>query len=196
MGPEQPFYALQSAGLNDDEEIIEDVPAIASALLAQVQRVVARLPRHQKKINLGGWSFGGVVAFEMWLQLARSANEKTKQGRVDGIEIGHLVLLDSPAPIERMPSFDAPQMLLNFAADLVSCRAALDLPVVNTLRGLDAAVGRDLILSRLEHVLPRETLERTFTVYCANSRALSAYRPSIGAEAPSMLSRAVSAACS
>ena len=185
MGPEQPFYALQSSGLNDDEEILADVPAIASALLSQVQRVVARFPRHRKRFNLGGWSFGGVVAFEMWLQLARTQQDRASD-TIDGLQVGHLILLDSPAPIGQMPSFTVSQMLLTFASDLVSCRATLDLPTVDVLEGLDESAGRDAVLSKLEHVLPRETLERTFKVYCANLQALSAYRPSIGSEAASL----------
>ena len=39
------------------------------------------------------------------------------------------------------------------------------------------------MLQQLEHVLPIETLERTFQVYCENLRALSAYQPAVGPEA-------------
>ena len=42
------------------------------------------------------------------------------------------------------------------------------------------------MLKQLENVLPRETLERTFQVYCENLRALSAYRPAVGKEAAAL----------
>ena len=71
LGPEQPFYALQSPGLNEGEAPAASVEAAAAVLLEQLQAVVAGLPRGRQTFHLGGWSMGGVVAFEMALQLRR-----------------------------------------------------------------------------------------------------------------------------
>ncbi|KAE9404965.1 hypothetical protein BT96DRAFT_988803 [Gymnopus androsaceus JB14] len=42
---------------------------------------------------LGGWSFGGVVAYEVALQLIKRS----------GIKIKGIVLVDAPNPVERVP---------------------------------------------------------------------------------------------
>ena len=179
MDPEQPFYALQSFGLNDGETAMTSIEAMAAGLLEQVAAVLQRFPRHQRRFHLGGWSMGGVVAFEMWLQIARRASESNMQ---TPLEVGQLVMLDSPAPYGTMPTFTEAEMLLTFAADLTSCRESFDLPEVDSLAAL--ANRRDIVLSKLEHKVVRKDLERTFDVYCANLLALSAYRPALqGAEA-------------
>lgn len=85
---EQPFFALQSPGINEGEPTAASVEEAAAALLAQLHAVVAPLPRGRKSFHLGGWSMGGVVAFEMALQLRRAGRPGPSQ----------LVLMDSPAP--------------------------------------------------------------------------------------------------
>jgi len=55
---------------------------------------------------------GGVVAFEMALQLRRAGRPGPSQ----------LVLMDSPAPMEGMPVFGEREMIITFGADMTSCR--------------------------------------------------------------------------
>nr|APH07629.1 PKS1 [Agaricomycetes sp.] len=52
---------------------------------------------------LGGWSFGGVVAFEMACQLLRR-----------GFKVRGVILIDSPCPIDHVP---LPEDLINFIVD-------------------------------------------------------------------------------
>ncbi len=67
LGPDQPFYGLQAADLarlGDEEASIEEM---AARYVAAVRAVRPRGP-----YLLGGWSFGGFVAFEMAQQLTRA----------------------------------------------------------------------------------------------------------------------------
>ena len=77
LGPDQPFYGLQSvdaAGTSIEE--------LAAVYLAAVRERAPHGPYF-----LGGWSMGGVVAFEMARQLVG-----------DGEEVAALVLLDAARP--------------------------------------------------------------------------------------------------
>jgi amino acid adenylation domain-containing protein len=88
LGKNQPFYGLQPIGLDGATPLtrIEDMAAHYIEALRQVQ------PRGP--YFLGGWSFGGLVAFEMAQQLEKS-----------GEEVALLAVLDAAAPIKsNLPS--------------------------------------------------------------------------------------------
>jgi amino acid adenylation domain-containing protein len=79
LAPDQPVYGLQPRGLEDGEEPIDALPAMAAHYLEAVRRFRPRGP-----YRLGGWSFGGVVAWEMARQL-----------RAAGEEVDLLAMLDT-----------------------------------------------------------------------------------------------------
>ncbi len=60
LGPEQPFYGLQARGLHGEAEPLASVEEMASYYLTLV-----RMVQPQGPYRLGGWSLGGLVAFEM-----------------------------------------------------------------------------------------------------------------------------------
>jgi amino acid adenylation domain-containing protein len=64
LGPEQPFYGLQARGVEDAEVPLTDIPTMAAAYLRAVRALQPEGP-----YLLGGWSMGGLVAFEMAQQL-------------------------------------------------------------------------------------------------------------------------------
>jgi amino acid adenylation domain-containing protein len=64
LAPDQPVYGLQPRGLEDGKEPIDDLEAMAAYYVEAVRRFRPRGP-----YRLGGWSFGGVVAWEMARQL-------------------------------------------------------------------------------------------------------------------------------
>ncbi|QSJ15009.1 amino acid adenylation domain-containing protein [Nostoc sp. UHCC 0702] len=82
LGKNQPFYGLQPIGLDGKTPLtrIEDMASHYIQALRQVQP--------QGPYFLGGWSFGGWVAFEMAQQLQKS-----------GEEVALLAMLDTLAPI-------------------------------------------------------------------------------------------------
>jgi len=82
MGPDQPFYGLQSRGLDGIEGPLIRVEDIASAFLHEVRQVQPEGPYY-----LIGMCMGGVVAYEMAQQL-----------RAERQKIGLLVLLETWPP--------------------------------------------------------------------------------------------------
>jgi thioesterase domain-containing protein len=64
---EQPFYALQARGLDGREPPLDRIEEMAREYVAAIRAVQPRGPYH-----LGGYSFGGLVAFEMAQQLVRA----------------------------------------------------------------------------------------------------------------------------
>ena len=87
LGPEQPLYGLQARILDRDREAGESIEVLAARYLAAIREAHPEGPYH-----LCGWSFGGVVAFEMAQQLVGA-----------GAEVGALVLLDSPVSMAEPP---------------------------------------------------------------------------------------------
>lgn len=64
LGDEQPLWVFQFPGLEDGETPLTSVPALAEYF---VERLLRR-PR-QTHYTIGGWSLGGVIAFEMTRRL-------------------------------------------------------------------------------------------------------------------------------
>ena len=83
MAPEQPFYGLQSRGLDGSEAPLTRLESIASAFVQEMREVQPQGPYY-----LAGMCMGGVVAYEMAQQL-RSA----------GQEVGLLVMLETWPPV-------------------------------------------------------------------------------------------------
>ncbi|HEX6036554.1 AMP-binding protein, partial [Longimicrobium sp.] len=69
MAPDQPVYGLQPRGLEDGREPIDSLPEMAAYYVEAIRRF-----RPGGPYRLGGWSFGGLVAWEMARQL-RAAGE-------------------------------------------------------------------------------------------------------------------------
>ena len=82
LGAERPFYALQAAGLDDDREPFSRLDEMAACYVSAIRKVQPEGPYH-----LGGWSLGGLVAFEMARQL-----------EAVGAEVASVSLFDIMAP--------------------------------------------------------------------------------------------------
>ncbi|AUT03205.1 non-ribosomal peptide synthetase [Nostoc sp. CENA543] len=83
IGNEHPFYGLQAQGFYGDEEPLTKVEDMASLYVKTIREFQTQGP-----YQLGGWSFGGVVAYEVAQQLKRQ-----------GQEVSLLAILDSYVPI-------------------------------------------------------------------------------------------------
>lgn len=60
LGNDQPFYALQPQGLDGKQECLTSVPEMAACYLKEIRRVQPEGP-----YRIGGYSFGGLVAYEI-----------------------------------------------------------------------------------------------------------------------------------
>jgi acyl transferase domain-containing protein/thioesterase domain-containing protein/acyl carrier protein len=120
VGMDQPFYGLQPQGLDGSSPLHATVPEMASHYLQQIRQKQPCGPYY-----LGGYSGGGVVAFEMARQL-----------RAAGEDVGALVFLDSLAPV--VPGRSALERLemhaerlrargVRYALDTLSSRAETEL---------------------------------------------------------------------
>jgi thioesterase domain-containing protein len=69
-GPDQPFFGLQAKGYDDDSEPFATLEEMATHYVAEIRKVQPSGPYH-----LGGWSFGGLAAYEMARQLAEAGQE-------------------------------------------------------------------------------------------------------------------------
>jgi len=97
LGDDQPCYGLQACGWDDDRRPRESIEEMAESYLAALQEVQPRGPYH-----LAGWSFGGLVVFEMAQRL-----------RAAGEEVGLLAMLDAGMDLQR-PDLDDSELLLRF----------------------------------------------------------------------------------
>lgn len=88
LGPDQPFHALQARGLDGRTAPFTDLEEMAAEYVRAIRTVQPEGP-----YRLGGWSFGGAVAFEMARQLRRS-----------GARVDLLALLDSWSPAVSSPT--------------------------------------------------------------------------------------------
>lgn len=83
LGKNQPFYGLHPIGLDGKSSPLTNIEDMAAHYIEALRSVQPKGPYF-----LGGWSFGGWVAFEMAQQLQKS-----------GEEVALLAVLDTLAPI-------------------------------------------------------------------------------------------------
>jgi thioesterase domain-containing protein/acyl carrier protein len=79
LGPDQPFYALQPQGLDGTRECLTSIPVMAERYIQEIRRVQPEGP-----YRIGGYSFGGLVAYEMAQRL-----------EAQGVEVALLALFDT-----------------------------------------------------------------------------------------------------
>lgn len=168
LGPGQPFYGLQSRGLEGEALPRTRVEEMAADYLAQLRAVQAEGP-----YRLGGWSMGGLVAFEMARRL-----------EAEGEAVELLALVDSPAPGPPYPAAnpDDAGLLAGFLMQL-----GLAPEQISISAGEAAALAPDELLrlawktARAADLVPGEldlaSFERLFAVFRANVAAADAYRP-------------------
>jgi amino acid adenylation domain-containing protein len=170
LGPGQPVYGLQSRGLSGDVPPLEQVSEMAALYLEEIRQVQPAGP-----YRLGGWSLGGVIAFEMARQL-----------RAAGEEVELLAMLDSSPSIAGgvdlagMP--DDVSLLLDIVAYVANLWNKPDLSASrDELEALAPEARLDFVLDLLREAdfLPqgvgRDRLHRVLDVYRANGLAVRGY---------------------
>src|SRR5581483_1497840 len=70
LGPDQPSYGLQCPGLGDGRTPLNRIEDLAALFVGAMRSVQPRGP-----YRLAGWSFGGLVAFEMARQIEQQGDE-------------------------------------------------------------------------------------------------------------------------
>ena len=194
LGENQPFYGLQPKGIDGETAPLTRIEDMAADYIAALRTVQPQGPYF-----LGGWSFGGLVAFEMAQQLSAA-----------GEEVAMLAVLDTLAPIAaNKPSvWDGCKFILTtvsrsiwpFVVDYfrlvaaaenvqVSCIAAR-FPKLNKLLNFVAKFwhGWNWKQAVMVSILSQESNQKSwrelaipsmFTVFQANSQATLSYVPKI-----------------
>lgn len=162
-----PVYAYQSPGIKDADEIEVGIEAIASKYVEKIL-----LNQSEGPFRLGGWCFGGVLAYEAASQLQSLGHE---------IEMIHVFDTRAPIVANHPSDGDDATLLSWFARDLaVPHNKVLDIPV-EVLREIDPEEQFEYVLDRARDigVVDAETdvegLLNFFQVYIANGMALQMY---------------------
>ena len=173
LGREQPVYGLQSRGLDPDRKPTARIEDMASEYLQELTAVQPEGPYH-----LGGWSMGGVIAFEMAQQLIAG-----------GKSVAPIVLIDSTIQTGRVKKngLDDASLLLALAQhhglflddtdetfeDLSSLNLDEQLELFLEKAVNSNLIPRDIGLSQLRHL---------FELFKVNVRATENYRPAKSAQ--------------
>ncbi|ATL68753.1 non-ribosomal peptide synthetase [Nocardia terpenica] len=168
---DRPFYAFQAAGSDSGTRPVRGVERLAADYIAAMRRVQPAGPYH-----IGGWSFGGFVAFEMARQL-----------RAAGESIGSLVLLDTTALNPDRSSWTDDEALLGwFFWELLWLQRGGNSPEIRIPAELRSLVEKFEFMTELavaEGVLPKDSsgavVRRLFRLYEANWRAAFDYHPEV-----------------
>jgi len=171
LGVDQPVYGLEASGLDGSREPLSSIESMASRYIEALCQVQSSGP-----YLLGGWSLGGVVAFEMARQLSQL-----------GQSVERLVLLDSWVPaLAPEVAFPAPgeaSLLVAVAQDLArAVGRELCLPL-EELAPLQPGARLSLLLERARAVgaLPADVgtpeLGALISVFRAHALALQRYSP-------------------
>ncbi|MEA2691491.1 MAG: hypothetical protein QOJ16_878 [Acidobacteriota bacterium] len=167
LGRDQPVVGLQAPGLEEVGEAAPSIVEMAASYLAAVREVQPAGP-----YLLGGWSMGGILAFEMARQL-----------RAGGEEAALVAILDSWSPaIHRIVPDDA-YLLAELVKDHSLQRGIPPAISYERLRELapDARLERVLQVGREAGLLSADVevswLRRSLAGYRARREALKRYRP-------------------
>jgi thioesterase domain-containing protein len=164
LGPDQPFYAFQTPGLYGEQIPYTTVEYLAAHYITALRKFQPEGP-----YILGGWSLGGIVAYEMTQQLV-----------AQGQRVSQLLLLDStPWAFEEeyIEENDTITLMKLLAAELPIPREHLqqfsgDEQICDLLK---KAISANLIPPDLEV----EQLRSLLNVYRTNVKAAHQYAPRV-----------------
>ena len=167
LGPEQPFFGLQAQGLNG-EPLQTRVEEMASRYIEELRAVQPEGP-----YLLGGWSVGGVIAFEMARQL-----------EAEGQGVALLGLFDSITPDAAQASAELTEtdLLFSFAQHLGLTTAFLSDSLEHLLQATaDEQLGAIMEQAKAAYLLPPGIrlcdAQRLWKVFKSNVYAVRNYRP-------------------
>jgi amino acid adenylation domain-containing protein len=168
LEPAQPFYAFQSPALSGEPLANVEIESMAARYVEEL-----RIIQPEGPYMLGGWSMGGVVAFEM----ARQLDWQNEQ-------VSLLALIDSHAPMpdERFGGEDEITLLTSFAQDMGLSLDGLTVSMTD-LRNLEPEDQLAYVLEQVKAagVFPAEVgldeVRVLYDVFKSNLRALRNYIP-------------------
>lgn len=170
LGEEQPFYALQAPSPERVGGSLTTIEAIANLYLQEIRNVQPHGPYF-----LGGWSVGGVIAWQI-----------AKQVRLEGEAIGLLALIDTNLPLRNRSGDKTEEipLLPAFALDVCQLLGKDYREVADRFLRLDEREQYEMIFDELQiaGVLPQDPvvakrmLNEFYDVFQRNARASREYQ--------------------
>jgi thioesterase domain-containing protein len=173
LGDDQPVYGFQARGFEDGQAALDDLEVMAAEYVKAMRAVQPQGP-----YRIGGWSMGGVVAYEMATQL-----------RAQGEEVALLALLDVKSPSDEVWADEDDEDVIALARTVALFARDLGVavetifPQWNRLLHLPHQEQLQLVLdlAKQARVIPPdlnlEQAQRIFRVFKANVRAMRRYQP-------------------
>ncbi|WP_224242167.1 non-ribosomal peptide synthetase [Hyalangium gracile] len=168
LGPAQPVHAFQAPELETSGESQVELSERAARYREVLEQAWPEGP-----VLLGGWSFGGLVAYEM----ARQLEEKGRQ-------VAMVALMDSAVLSHLTPEqLDEEALFRYFAVDLLGpgieqlSEEAAHLKALPGEERLAYLRERAIALGQLSPALSLEQLERIHQVFTSNLKAGTRYEP-------------------
>jgi amino acid adenylation domain-containing protein len=165
LGSEQPFYGFQVPRQSDKQISLQTIEEMACSYITEMQEVQPSGP-----YLLGGWSMGGVIAFEMAQQLVQQ-----------GHKVALLALFESYPPVGQPQNARA--LIQQFSEDLegvFSQRLHVDSTLLQDLAP-DEQLIQVYIHAKQADIIPPdlelEHLQNMFAIYRRNVEALRHYQP-------------------
>ena len=166
LGDDQPFYGVQAREPENGLVYHTEIEAMASDYVSAIRRLQPTGPYF-----LGGWSMGGVIAFEM----ARQLQQQQQQ-------IAMLALVDAEPPSNEEREFDWRVLLAMFAFDLGLTRGTVNKRVEEMARSQQMVQLRSLWMeAKRAGVVPSDMtlveFRTLFDTFKINADTLRRYRP-------------------
>ena len=161
------FYAFQAPGLNSLETTLESIPELANAYVNHLKN------QNGMPYLLAGWSFGGLVAYEMAQQLIKK-----------GEQVEAVILFDSWASLcGKVIDKSSSTILGDFAYDVLRSKGVLPTVSIQEFEKLTFEEQKIEIIKECikTGILTEDSswkdLEGFWKVYKANKLALYSYHP-------------------
>jgi amino acid adenylation domain-containing protein len=181
---DRPFYGFQSPVSEDGEPMFTTIESMAAHYVEELRAVQPEGPYF-----LGGWSMGGVVAFEMALQLQRLEQEVKLLALVDSMiphfarpGVENVSVTNNTLPDNNAEPLQEATLLISFAMDLGLSLELLALTPADLLT-IEPAQQLTYVLdqARQASVVPADldlsVIQRLYALFKNNHRALWNYVP-------------------
>jgi thioesterase domain-containing protein len=168
LGPEQPLYGFQSRGMDERQLPLTSIEDMAALYVEDMRRIQPSGP-----YIIGGWSFGGTVAYEMAQQLIAAEEEVLMLILLDTVP--NLDPVDLPLSEEELMKHEQESLARDLERYLgITCDQIVGLT-------FDQQLQLFFERSKLSHRIPSDiTLDqyrRFVRVTATNERVARRYRP-------------------
>jgi amino acid adenylation domain-containing protein len=168
LGPNQSVYGLEAHGVHPEQSPLTSVEEMAASYITAIRAVQPIGP-----YQLGGWSMGGIVAYEMAQQLQAQREE-----------VSLLALFDTwaPASVRALGEPDELSLMVLFAQDMGLSWQELEVSLEEMAKlNSQDQLAHVLELAIAAGVLPpdieQSQMARFYRVFKINVRAVSNYIP-------------------